>query len=52
MEVASQIVVLNHGSIEQQGSPSDIYDHPANPFVSRFIGQTNVLTWRSKILFG
>ncbi len=42
MEVASQIVVLNHGHIEQQGSPSDIYDHPANAFVSRFIGQTNV----------
>ena len=42
MEVASQVVVLNHGQIEQQGSPSDIYDHPANAFVSRFIGQTNV----------
>lgn len=42
MEVASRIVVLNKGHIEQQGSPSDIYDHPANPFVSRFIGQTNV----------
>ncbi len=44
MEVASQVVVLNHGRIEQQGSPSDIYDHPANEFVSRFIGQTNVFT--------
>ncbi|MDD5412417.1 MAG: sulfate ABC transporter ATP-binding protein, partial [Methylobacter sp.] len=32
MEVASQVVVLNHGRIEQQGSPSDIYDHPANAF--------------------
>src|SRR5664280_1774634 len=42
MEVASQIVVLNQGRIEQQGSPSDIYDHPANAFVSRFIGQTNI----------
>ena len=42
MEVASQVVVLNHGSIEQQGSPTDIYDHPANAFVSRFIGQTNI----------
>jgi sulfate transport system ATP-binding protein len=42
MEVASQVVVLNHGRIEQQGSPSDIYDHPANAFVSRFIGQTNI----------
>ncbi|MDD5271554.1 MAG: TOBE-like domain-containing protein [Methylovulum sp.] len=44
MEVASQVVVLNQGRIEQQGAPSDIYDHPANAFVSRFIGQTNVFT--------
>jgi sulfate transport system ATP-binding protein len=42
MEVASQVVVINHGRIEQQGSPSDIYDHPANAFVSRFIGHTNI----------
>lgn len=42
MEVASQVVVLNHGRIEQQGTPGDIYDHPANAFVSRFIGQTNI----------
>lgn len=42
MEVASQVVVLNHGRIEQQGAPADIYDHPANAFVSKFIGQTNV----------
>lgn len=42
MEVASQVVVLNKGRIEQQGAPSDIYDHPANPFVSQFIGRTNI----------
>ncbi|MFZ2726242.1 MAG: sulfate ABC transporter ATP-binding protein [Methylococcaceae bacterium] len=42
MEVASQVVVLNKGNIEQQGAPSDIYDHPANAFVSKFIGQTNI----------
>ncbi|MCX7088999.1 MAG: sulfate ABC transporter ATP-binding protein [Methylococcales bacterium] len=42
MEVASQVVVLNHGRIEQQGAPSDIYDNPSNAFVSRFIGQTNI----------
>ncbi len=42
MEVASQIVVLNHGKIEQKGTPSEIYDHPSNDFVSHFIGQTNV----------
>ncbi|MEI7840160.1 MAG: TOBE-like domain-containing protein [Methylococcaceae bacterium] len=44
MEVASQVVVLNKGRIEQQGSPAEIYDHPANEFVSKFIGQTNEFT--------
>lgn len=43
MEVASQVVVLNQGRIEQQGAPDAIYDNPANAFVSTFIGQTNVL---------
>jgi sulfate transport system ATP-binding protein len=43
MEVASQIVILNQGRIEQKGTPSEIYDHPKNNFVSEFIGQTNVL---------
>ncbi len=43
MEVASRVVVFNHGVIEQQGAPSEIYDNPANEFVSRFIGDTNVL---------
>jgi sulfate transport system ATP-binding protein len=48
MEVASQVVVLNHGRIEQQGAPSEIYDHPANAFVSKFIGQTNVFHFESE----
>ena len=43
MEVASQVVVLNQGEIEQQGSPDYIYENPANAFVSKFIGQTNIL---------
>ncbi|MDD4915700.1 MAG: sulfate ABC transporter ATP-binding protein [Methylococcales bacterium] len=43
MEVASQVVVLNQGRIEQQGSPDAIYDNPVNAFVSKFIGQTNIL---------
>jgi sulfate transport system ATP-binding protein len=43
MEVASRVVVFNHGVIEQQGTPSEIYDNPVNEFVSRFIGDTNVI---------
>lgn len=42
MEVASQIVVLNHGKLEQKGTPNELYEHPVNSFVSQFIGQTNV----------
>ena len=38
MEVAEQIVVLNHGKIEQMGSPKELYEQPANEFVMGFIG--------------
>jgi sulfate/thiosulfate transport system ATP-binding protein len=43
MEVADQIVVLNHGLVEQVGSPRDLYEHPANEFVMRFIGPVTPL---------
>jgi sulfate transport system ATP-binding protein len=43
MEVADKIVVMNEGRIEQIGSPAEIYDHPATPFVMRFVGEVNVL---------
>ncbi|MGM8931574.1 sulfate/molybdate ABC transporter ATP-binding protein [Salinicola halophyticus] len=42
MEVASRIVVMNHGRIEQVGTPTEIYDEPRTPFVSSFIGNVNV----------
>jgi len=38
MEVAQQIVVMNHGSVEQVGSPRDLYESPANAFVAGFVG--------------
>jgi sulfate transport system ATP-binding protein len=44
LEVADRIVVMNHGRIEQVGTPSDVYDHPATPFVHEFIGQVNQLS--------
>lgn len=43
MEVADTIVAMNHGKIEQVGSPAEIYDHPATPFVMQFIGEVNIL---------
>ena len=42
MEVADRIVVLNKGKIEQIGTPDDIYNNPASPFVYDFIGQVNL----------
>jgi iron(III) transport system ATP-binding protein len=41
MSMASRIVVLNNGRVEQVGSPREIYRTPATPFVARFIGTTN-----------
>ncbi|MEB3326705.1 MAG: TOBE-like domain-containing protein [Synechococcus sp.] len=43
MEVADKIVVMNEGRIEQIGSPAEIYDQPASPFVMSFVGAVNVL---------
>ncbi|KAB8334146.1 sulfate/molybdate ABC transporter ATP-binding protein [Scytonema tolypothrichoides VB-61278] len=50
MEVADQIVVMNNGRVEQVGTSSEIYDHPATPFVMSFIGPVNVLPPTSGVL--
>lgn len=42
LEVADRVVVMNHGRIEQIGTPEDIYDRPATPFVYQFIGNVNL----------
>lgn len=36
LEVADRVVIMNEGRIEQIGSPEEVYEHPANPFVCRF----------------
>jgi len=38
MEVADRLAIINHGRLEQVGTPSDMYDHPANEFVLTFLG--------------
>ena len=43
MEVADQIAVLNHGKLEQVGSPGELYDEPATDFVMHFVGDANVI---------
>jgi iron(III) transport system ATP-binding protein len=43
LAMADRIVVMNHGVIEQIGSPHDVYERPATPFVADFVGKVNVL---------
>jgi multiple sugar transport system ATP-binding protein len=38
MTLGDRIAIVNQGTIEQMGTPIDIYDNPATPFVARFIG--------------
>ena len=46
MEVADRVVVMNQGRIEQVGSPDQVYDHPATPFVLQFLGDVNLFHGR------
>jgi sulfate transport system ATP-binding protein len=46
MEVADRIVVMNEGRIEQQGTPDEVYDNPASPFVLQFLGDVNLFHGR------
>ncbi|HEX2400647.1 MAG TPA: TOBE-like domain-containing protein [Mycobacterium sp.] len=43
LDVADRIAVLNKGRIEQVGSPTDVYDKPANAFVMSFLGAVSSL---------
>ena len=46
LEVADRVAVLNHGKIEQVGTPEDVYEHPASPFVYNFLGNVNLFHGR------
>lgn len=46
LEVADQVVVINKGHVEQTGSPADVYENPASPFVYGFLGDVNLFTGR------
>lgn len=49
-EVCDQVVVLNKGRIEQAGPPQELYERPASPFVTEFLGQVNIL--RAETILG
>ena len=41
MDISDQIVVVNHGRIEQIGTPRELYEEPVNEFVMTFVGEVN-----------
>lgn len=45
-EVADRVVVMRQGNIEQIGTPQEVFDHPATPFVMDFLGNVNVFHGR------
>ncbi len=46
LEVSDEIVIMNKGKIEQIGTPEDVYEQPANPFVYSFLGNVNLFSGR------
>jgi ABC-type sugar transport system ATPase subunit len=52
MTLADRIVVLNAGKIEQVGAPMELYHHPANLFVARFIGSPAMNTFACTVEAG
>ena len=47
LEVADRVVLMNKGNIEQIGSPQQVWDHPASPFVYGFLGDVNLFHGRA-----
>ncbi len=43
LSMSDKIIVMNHGEIQQIGSPTDIYNEPENAFVADFIGESNII---------
>lgn len=47
LEVADRVVVMNHGRIEQIGTPQQVWEQPASPFVYGFLGDVNLFRGRA-----
>ena len=47
LEVADRVVVMNKGHIEQVGTPQQVWEHPASPFVYGFLGDVNLFKGRA-----
>lgn len=44
LTMSDRLAVFNQGKIEQVGSPAEIYEHPATPFVAGFVGVSNLVS--------
>ncbi|MBW4709501.1 ABC transporter ATP-binding protein [Roseobacter sp. YSTF-M11] len=44
LTMSDRIVVMNKGRVEQDGTPEELYFHPASRFVAEFVGDTNLLS--------
>jgi len=43
LTMSDRLAVFNHGRIEQLGTPADVYERPATPFVAGFVGTSNLI---------
>jgi len=43
LEIADEVVIMNQAKVEQVGTPQEVYDRPATPFVYQFLGNVNIL---------
>src|SRR5262249_10561401 len=50
-ELSERVVVMHEGKVAQVGSPHDIYDHPATPFVASFIGNANAVKSQNGVAY-
>ncbi|PLK48859.1 sulfate/molybdate ABC transporter ATP-binding protein [Uliginosibacterium sp. TH139] len=48
LEVADRVVLMNHGSVEQIGSPEEVWNTPKTPFVYGFLGAVNLFHGRAE----
>jgi sulfate transport system ATP-binding protein len=46
LEVSDRVVIMNEGRVEQGGTPAEVYEHPATPFVYGFLGDVNLFHGR------
>ncbi len=50
LELADEVVIMNHAKVEQVGTPEEVYNSPSSPFVLEFLGNINNLSTQSVLL--